>query len=219
MPIAHKSKQYGFSLYRARLDLESTLFLLGHTSLVKRHLELSQRSRQTQLCSMTPSTRSVTSPSDKESPWYVLFPHTSTAISNISFGQKEKGQLGEYSVSLWKKVVPIPDSVSLRDAAATTAQGYTALAFAEEAYEIKPGDIIFIHTVAGGLGMVLTQVAKLRGATVIGTTSTAEKAKIAKENGADHVILYKNEDVVKRVLEITNGEGVHVTYDGVGKDG
>jgi len=142
---------------------------------------------------------------------------------HFSVGQrvavKEKGQLGEYAVSRWKKVVPIPDSVSLQDAAATPAQGYTAIAFAEEAYDIKQGDVIFIHTVAGGFGLLLTQVAKLRGASVIGSTSTPEKAKVAKENGADHVILYKDEDVVKRVLEITNGEGVHATYDGVGKDG
>lgn len=139
-----------------------------------------------------------------------------TVLSRL---QKDKAQLGEYSVAKWKKVVPLPDNVSLHDAAATAAQGYTALAFAEEAYDIKSGDVVFIHTIAGGFGSILTQVAKMRGATVIGSTSTAEKAKIAKENGADHVILYKDEDVAKRVLEITNGEGVHATYDGVGKDG
>lgn len=133
--------------------------------------------------------------------------------------QKEKGQMAEYAVSKWKKVVPIPNAISFQDAAASPAQGYTAIAFAEEAYDIQKGDAVFIHTVAGGFGLLLTQVAKSRGATVIGTTSTAEKAKIAKENGADHVILYKDEDVVKRVLEITNGEGVHATYDGIGKDG
>ena len=88
----------------------------------------------------------------------------------------------------------------------------------EEAYNVQKGDIILIHTVAGGLGLLFCQFAKSRGATVIGTTSTEEKAALAKENGADHVIIYKKEDTVQRVLEITNGEGVHAVFDGVGKD-
>lgn len=87
-----------------------------------------------------------------------------------------------------------------------------------ESYNVKKGDIILIHTVAGGLGLLFTAYAKLRGATVIGTTSTPEKAEIAKSYGADHVILYTKENTVQRVLEITNGEGVHAVYDGVGKD-
>lgn len=87
-----------------------------------------------------------------------------------------------------------------------------------ESYNVKKGDTILIHTVAGGLGLLFTAYAKLRGATVIGTTSTPEKAEIAKSYGADHVILYAKENTVQRVLEITNGEGVHAVYDGVGKD-
>jgi NADPH2:quinone reductase len=75
-----------------------------------------------------------------------------------------------------------------------------------------------VHTVAGGLGLLFAQLGKARGATVIGTTSTQAKADLAKANGADHVILYPVEDTVKRVLEITNGEGVHAVFDGVGKD-
>lgn len=75
-----------------------------------------------------------------------------------------------------------------------------------------------MHTVAGGLGLLLAQVAKSRGATVIGTTSTREKANLARKYGANHVILYKEEDVVKRVLELTGGKGVHAAFDGVGKD-
>ena len=88
----------------------------------------------------------------------------------------------------------------------------------EEAYSVLPGDTILVHTIAGGLGLLFAQLAKLRGATVIGTTSTAEKAKIAKANGADHVILYRSEDTAQRVLEITKGEGVNGIFDGVGKD-
>lgn len=87
-----------------------------------------------------------------------------------------------------------------------------------EAYDVQKGDMILIHTVAGGLGLLFAQYAKYRGATVIGTTSTKEKAELARANGADHVILYPVEDTVQRVLEITNGEGVHAVFDGVGKD-
>ena len=87
-----------------------------------------------------------------------------------------------------------------------------------EAYNVQKGDVILVHTVAGGLGLLFTQYAKTRGAIVIGTTSTPEKAELAKRFGADHVILYTKENTVERVLELTNGEGVHVVYDGVGKD-
>lgn len=87
-----------------------------------------------------------------------------------------------------------------------------------EGYHVNKGDIILIHTVAGGLGLLFTAYAKSRGATVIGTTSTPEKAEIAKLYGADYVILYPKENTVQRVLEITNGVGVHAVFDGVGKD-
>lgn len=78
--------------------------------------------------------------------------------------------------------------------------------------------MILIHTVAGGLGLLMLQLAKHIGATVIGTTSTQAKADLAKAHGADHVILYPVENTVDRVLEITKGEGVHAVFDGVGKD-
>jgi NADPH2:quinone reductase len=88
-----------------------------------------------------------------------------------------------------------------------------------EAHPVERGQTILIHTVAGGLGLLFSQYAKSRGATVIGTTSTKEKAEIARRTGgADWVVLYKEEDTVKRVLEITKGEGVDAIFDGVGKD-
>ena len=96
--------------------------------------------------------------------------------------------------------------------------GMTAVTLISEAYNVQPSDTVLVHTVAGGLGLIFAQIAKHRGAIVIGTTSTPEKAEIAKKHGADHVILYPTENTVERVLEITNGEGVHVIYDGVGKD-
>ncbi|KAI0714836.1 NAD-P-binding protein [Earliella scabrosa] len=128
------------------------------------------------------------------------------------------GVHSEYASVPWSKVFPLPAAVSLRTAAATTLQGLTAASFVEEAYAVKPGDVVLIHTVAGGFGLLAAQLAKRAGATVIGTTSTPEKAEIAKAHGADHVILYTKENVVERVLELTNGEGVHAVYDGVGKD-
>ncbi|KAG6334135.1 hypothetical protein ID866_4958 [Astraeus odoratus] len=128
------------------------------------------------------------------------------------------GAYAEYISIPWKSAFPVPDDVSTRAAAASALQGVTVVSFMEEAYNVQRGDIILIHTIAGGLGMLMCQYAKSLGATVIGTTSTKEKAELAKRNGADHVIIYKEEDTVARVLEITNGEGVHAIFDGVGKD-
>lgn len=124
----------------------------------------------------------------------------------------------EYISVAWKTAYPVPESITARTAAASLIQGLTAISFMEESYNVQKGDIILIHTIAGGLGLLMCQFAKYRGAMVIGTTSTKEKAELAKSNGADHVIIYKEEDTVARVLEITNDEGVHAIFDGVGKD-
>lgn len=132
--------------------------------------------------------------------------------------QEGSGAHAEYISMPWKTTYPVPKDVSTRTAAAVLLQGLTATSFMEEAYDVQKGDIILVHTVAGGLGLLFTQVAKSRGATVIGTTSSDEKAALAKQYGADHVIIYKRENTVQRVLEITNGEGVHAVFDGVGKD-
>lgn len=90
--------------------------------------------------------------------------------------------------------------------------------FLEEAYKVKKGDTILVHTIAGGVGLLFAQLLNHLGATVIGTTSTPEKAELAKKNGAHHVILYRSENTVQRVLELTNNEGVDAIFDGVGKD-
>ncbi|KAJ7651579.1 hypothetical protein DFH06DRAFT_1207442 [Mycena polygramma] len=123
-----------------------------------------------------------------------------------------------YVASPWKSVHVLPEGVSTRTGAAALLQGMTALSFIEEAHKVQKGETILVHTVAGGLGLLFAQLIKARGATVIGTTSTKEKAELAKANGADHVILYKDEDTVQRVLELTNGVGVDAVFDGVGKD-
>ena len=96
--------------------------------------------------------------------------------------------------------------------------GMTAVTLISEAYNVQPGDTVLVHTVAGGMGLSLAQLIAARGATVIGTTSAPSKAAIAKAHGASHVVLYKDEDVVQRVLALTGGKGVDAIFDGVGKD-
>ena len=128
------------------------------------------------------------------------------------------GSLQEYVSIEWNATVyAVPDSVPTRVAAAALLQGLTAIAQSTESYDIQKGDTVLVHTVAGGVGLLLAQMANARGATVIGTTSTPEKAVLAKAHGADHVILYKQENTVERVLELTDGQGVNVIYDGIGK--
>ncbi|KAJ7269382.1 NAD-P-binding protein [Mycena haematopus] len=133
-------------------------------------------------------------------------------------GANAVGIHSDYASVSWKVAYVLPPNVSTRTAAAALSQGLTVLTFIEEAHKVQKGETILVHTVAGGLGLLFAQLIKARGATVIGTTSTKEKAELAKAHGADHVILYKDEDTVQRVLELTNGVGVDAVFDGVGKD-
>lgn len=128
------------------------------------------------------------------------------------------GSHATYAAVPWTVAWAVPDAIPTKIAAAGLLQGLTVATFVEEAYKVKKGDTILVHTIAGGLGLLFAQFVKKAGATVIGTTSTPEKAEIAKAHGADHVILYKSENTVQHVLEITNGEGVDGIFDGVGKD-
>ena len=134
--------------------------------------------------------------------------------------QNFRGTDAEYIAIPWDKIFPIPldSGIETRFAAAGFVQATTVLTFMNEAYDVKKGDTVFIHTIAGGFGLLAAQYAKFKGATVIGTTSTDAKAELARAHGADHVILYTKEDTVQRVSEITNGAGVEVVFDGVGKD-
>jgi NADPH2:quinone reductase len=113
------------------------------------------------------------------------------------------------------KLVPVPDEVPLDVAAAALLQGITAHYLAFESYPVQTGDWVLVHAAAGGVGLLLTQMAKLRGGRVIGTTSTDDKAELARQAGADEVIGY--EEFAQRAREITNGEGVAAVYDGIGK--
>ena len=126
------------------------------------------------------------------------------------------GSYAEYMVIDAEKALPVPDSVSDEVAAALPAQGITAHYLINSSYRVQPGDTVLTYAGAGGVGQLLIQLLKLRGATVITTTSTPEKAELAREAGADHVLDYT--DVPDRVRQLTGGRGVDVVYDGIGKD-
>ena len=113
-----------------------------------------------------------------------------------------------------KQAVPIPDGISDEVAAALMLQGLTAHCLCYDAYPVRAGDTVVVHAAAGGVGLLLTQLATLRGARVIGTTSSEAKAELAREAGADEVIPY--EGFAEHVLELTDGEGAAAVFDGVG---
>jgi NADPH:quinone reductase len=113
-----------------------------------------------------------------------------------------------------ERAVPVPDGISSEVAAATLLQGMTAQYLAVSTYPVQPGDDVLVHAAAGGVGLLLTQIVTLRGGRVIGTTSTEEKARLAREAGADELIGY--EDFAECARELTDGRGVAVVYDGVG---
>ena len=115
------------------------------------------------------------------------------------------------------RLVPLPDAIDDRQAAAMMLQGTTAHYLIHRTYKVQKGDTILVHAAAGGVGLILCQWAKHLGATVIGCVGSAEKAALAKANGCDHPILYRDENVPERVRKLTNGDGVPVVYDGVGK--
>jgi NADPH2:quinone reductase len=124
----------------------------------------------------------------------------------------------EYAVVPAARLVQVPENVSFEDAAAVVLQGMTAHYLCFSTYPLKQGDWCLIHAAAGGAGQLTVQAAKIAGANVIGTVSTEEKAKVAKEAGCDEVILYTQTDFVTEVKRLTNNKGVPVVYDSVGKD-
>lgn len=131
------------------------------------------------------------------------------------------GTLGAYAqaaVVPADRAVKVPDTVSLETAAAVLLKGMTAEFLVRRCHKVEPGQTVLIHAAAGGVGSILVQWAKALGATVIATVGSEAKAALARDHGADHVILYGEEDVAARVAEITGGQGVAVVYDGVGKD-
>jgi NADPH2:quinone reductase len=130
----------------------------------------------------------------------------------------EKDSYAEYAVVNASGVIPVPQAVSFEQAVAAMVQGMTAHYLALSTYPLKTGDTALVHAAAGGTGALLVQVAKLRGARVIGTVGTEEKMALAREAGADHVINYTQTDFEQEVKRLTDGQGVDVVYDSVGKD-
>jgi NADPH2:quinone reductase len=128
------------------------------------------------------------------------------------------GSYAQYQAVPQERLVPIPGGVTPKQAAAAMLQGMTAHYLARSTYPLKEGDTCLVHAAAGGVGLLLVQIARMCGATVIGTVSTAEKEALAREAGAHHVIRYTETDFAAEVKRITAGRGVQVVYDSVGRD-
>jgi len=126
------------------------------------------------------------------------------------------GSYAEYAVVPAVKLVPVPDDIDAKSAAGIMLQGMTAHYLSHSTYPLQKGDTALVHAAAGGVGLLLVQVAKLLGAKVIGTVSTQAKADLARRAGADEIIQYTQADFLAEVKRITNGQGVHVVYDSVG---
>ena len=127
------------------------------------------------------------------------------------------GAYAEYAVVPADRLVKLPGGLDSHSAAAVMLQGMTAHYLATSTYPLRKGDTALIHAAAGGVGLLLIQIAKMRGARVFGTVSTEEKAALAREAGADEVVLYTEKDFEAEVMRLTSGKGVNVVYDSVAK--
>lgn len=128
------------------------------------------------------------------------------------------GAYADYAVVPAQRLVKLPDAIDFETAAAVMLQGLTAHYLTHSTYAIKPGDTALVHAAAGGAGLLITQVAKLRGATVYGTVGSAAKAELARRAGAAATIDYTRQDFAAEIKKLTSGRGVDVVYDSVGKD-
>ena len=142
-------------------------------------------------------------------------------VANVKVDQRvawvyAPGSYAEKSVIRVSSLVPVPDEIDDRSAAAVMMQGLTASHFATDFYPVQDGDIALVHAAAGGLGLLLTQIIKLRGGDVIGRVSSLSKVTIAKEQGADQVIVDTEGQFAEEAVRLSGGEGVHVVYDGSG---
>jgi len=128
-----------------------------------------------------------------------------------------RGGYAEYAAVPAERLIGVPDQIDFKQAAAAMLQGMTAHYLSHSTYPIQRGDAVLVHAAAGGVGLLLVQMAKKLGARVIGTAGNEDKAKLAREAGADDVILYNEQDFEIETKRLTAGAGVHVVYDGVGK--
>lgn len=147
-------------------------------------------------------------------------------VTNVAPGERVTytgflNTLGAYSTERLIAAAPLitlPPAISCETAAAMTMRGLTSAYLMRRIWPLSPGDAILVHAAAGGVGLIVSQWARVLGLTVIGTVSTEAKAEVALAHGCDHAIVYGREDVAKRVREVTGGAGVAVVYDSVGKD-
>lgn len=147
-------------------------------------------------------------------------------VSNVEVGDRVTytgflNTLGAYSTERLVPAAPLiklPEDISFETAAAMTMRGLTSAYLMRRIHEFKPGDAILLHAAAGGVGLIVAQWAKILGLRVIGTVSTETKAEVATAHGCDHVINYSHEKVADRVRELTDGNGVDVVFDSVGRD-
>ncbi len=144
-------------------------------------------------------------------------------VSEVAIGDRVAyagvlGAYAEYAAVPAARLVKLPSKIDAQSAAAAMLQGMTAHYLLFGTYPVKPGDTVLIHAAAGGVGLLMVQVAKLLGATVFGTVSSVEKAETARRAGADETIIYTEKDFAAEVKRLTAGRGVQVVYDSVGKD-
>jgi NADPH2:quinone reductase len=140
------------------------------------------------------------------------------AGDRVAYASPPPGSYAEARVIDAARLVKLPDNISEEQAAGMMLKGMTAQYLVRRSYRVQAGDTILVHAAAGGVGLIVCQWAKHLGATVIGTVGSEEKAELARAHGCDHPILYRDEDFVERVRDITGGAGVAVVYDSVGKD-
>jgi len=144
-------------------------------------------------------------------------------VGEIKVGDKvaytgTPGAYAELALVPADRLIVLPAGLGTKQGAAAMLQGMTAHYLACSTWPLKAGDTCLVHAAAGGVGLLLCQIAKMRGARVIGTVSTEDKAKLAREAGADEVILYTERDFVDEIKRLTGGRGLQVVYDSVGKD-
>ena len=135
----------------------------------------------------------------------------------VAYASMPIGSYSTHRIFPTKKLVKVPEGIELENVATLMTKGITVFYLLHKTYPVRSSETILFHAAAGGVGQILCQWAKSLGCTVIGTVGSNEKIEIAKENGCDHVINYSKENFSEKVKEITNGEGVPVVYDGVGK--
>lgn len=136
----------------------------------------------------------------------------------VAYAMGAPGSYSEMRAMNADRLVVLPDGITEQAAAAMMLQGMTAQYLLRSVYRVQPGDTILIHAAAGGVGLIACQWAKYLGATVIGTVGSPEKAELARAHGCDHTILYKSDDFVAKVRDLTDGKGVPVVYDSVGRE-